>query len=68
MPDLLISYLCVKDIITLCHVSKPYRKFILKKFRETYHISTGFCSVEQWFLIIKKSCFALIDDIFMKVF
>ena len=67
MPDLLISYLYVKDIITLCHVSKPYRKFILKKFRQTY-ISTGFCSLEQWFLIIKRSCFALIDDIFNQSF
>lgn len=28
-----------------------------------YHISTGFCSVEQWFLIIDKNCFAVIDNI-----
>ena len=35
----------------------------MKKFEQIYHISTGFCSVEQWFLIIDKNCFALIDDI-----
>ena len=63
MPDLFIFYLCVQDIITLGHVSKTYRQFILQKFEQIYHISTGFCSVEQWFLIIYKNCFSLIDDI-----
>ena len=52
-----------EDIINLCSVSKFYRNVILKVFNRVYFISTGFCSTLQWFLFLKKSCFALVDEI-----
>ena len=48
MPNLLISYLSVKDIINLYHASKIYRQIILKNFSQIYNTSTGFCSADQW--------------------
>ena len=52
MPNLLISYLSVKDVINLFHVSNIYRQTILKKFPQIYNISTGFCSADQWYSVI----------------
>ena len=52
-----------EDIINLCFVSKFYRNVILEVFNRVYFISTGFCSTLQWFLFLKKSCFALVDEI-----
>ena len=52
-----------EDIINLYFVSKFYRNVILKVFNRVYFISTGFCSTLQWFLFLKKSCFALVDEI-----
>ena len=52
-----------EDIINLCFVSKFYRNVILKVFNRVYFISTGFCSTLQWFKFLKKSCFALVDEI-----
>ena len=64
MPNLLISYLPVKDIINLYHVSKIYRQIILNFFSQIHNISTGFCSADQWNLQIQKFCFYLIEDLF----
>ena len=44
-------------------MSKVIRNLILKIFDQILFISTGFCSTEQWLNLIKKNCFALIDDI-----
>ena len=63
MPNLLISYLSVKDIINLYHVSKIYRQTILKRFSQIYNISTGFCSADQRHSLIQKFCFYLIEDL-----
>ena len=63
MPNLLISYLYVKDIINLYHVSKIYRQTILKRFSQIYNISTGFCSADQWHSLIQKFCYYLIEDL-----
>ena len=64
MPNLLISYLPVKDIINLYHVSKIYRQKILNFFSQIHNISTAFCSADQWDLQIQKFCFYLIKDLF----
>ena len=63
MPNLLICYLSAKDIINLYHVSKIYKQTILKKFLQIFNISTGFCSADQWNLLIQKFCFYLIEDL-----
>ena len=63
MPNLFISYLSVEDIINLCHVSRIYRQLILKKFEQIYYC-TGFCSAEQWFLVTRKICLNLVEEIF----
>ena len=66
MPNLLISYLSVKDVINLFHVSNIYRQTILKKFPQIYNISTGFCSADQWYSVIQKLCFYLTEDLLCK--
>ena len=66
MPNLLISYLYVKDIINLYHISKFYRQTILKRFSQIYNISTGFCSADQWHSLIQKFCYYLIEDFCVK--
>ena len=38
--------------------------FILTKFGQIYHMSTGFCSAEQWFLLLEKVCLNLVHEIF----
>ena len=64
IPNLFISYLSVEDIINLCHVSRIYRQLILKKFGQIYYMSTGFCSAEKWFLVARKICLNLVEEIF----
>lgn len=64
MPHLFVSYLTVKDIINLYFVSGECKKRILKKFKQIYFISTGFCSAKQWILIIQKVCYGLMEEIF----
>ena len=56
-------YLRTEDLIRLCYVSKWIRDLVLRNFNQIFCISTGFCSVEHWSNLIKKSCFSLIDDI-----
>ena len=52
-----------QDVIRFCYVSKVIRNLIFKIFDQILFISTGFRSTEQWLNLIKKNCFALIDDI-----
>ena len=58
-----LMYLRTEDLIRLCYVSKWIRDLVLRNFNQIFCISTGFCSVEHWSNLIKKSCFSLIDDI-----
>ena len=58
-----LKYLTTQDVIRFCYVSKVIRNLIFKIFDQILFISTGFRSTEQWLNLIKKNCFALIDDI-----
>ena len=55
----IISYLTSHDLITLCFVSKYYRKLVLNKYIKYYDLSTGFCSVKYWRTRIEKKLFVL---------
>ena len=61
-----ISY--ANDLITLCYVSKYFRKLVLKQFNEHYDISTGFCAVPFWTEKIEENVFKLIEAIHSKLF
>ena len=61
-------YLDSKDIINLCFVLKSIRKIISKVFDHILFINTGFCSTRQWFNLIEKNCFALIEGIYSNFF
>ena len=64
----LLSYLNANDLITLCYVSKYFRKLVLKKFSKIFEISTGFCSVQNGTYLIQKNVFNLIQDIYNDTF
>ena len=59
----LLSYLNANDLITLCYVSKYFRKLVLIKFAKYYDLSAGFCSVEYWTNKIEKNVYQLIQEI-----
>ena len=50
-------------MITLCYVSKYFRKPVLKKIAKHYDISTGFCAIKYWRNKIEKNVFKLIGAI-----
>ena len=68
LSTIFLTYLKTQDLITLCYASKCIRNLILKIFGRIFSISTGFCSTEQWLNLIKKNCFALIDDVHSQSF
>ena len=57
MPEKFLNYLPVTVITNLLFVSKLTRQVILKKFKDIYHLSTGFTSEKHWFSIIQKAAF-----------
>ena len=59
----ILLYLNAKDLITLCYVSKYFRKVVLKQFNKHYDISTGFCAVPFWTKKIEENVFKLIEAI-----
>ena len=61
-------YLNANDLITLCYVSKCFRKLVLKKFAKYYDLSTGFCSVKYWTHEIEKNVFRLVEAIHSELF
>ena len=50
----IISYLTSHDLITLCFVSRYYRKLVLNKYIKYYDFSIGFSSVKYWRTRIEK--------------
>ena len=56
----LLLYLNAKDFITLCYVSKYFRKLVLKQFNKHYEISTGFCAAAFWVKEIEENVYKLI--------
>ena len=64
----IFSYLNANDLITLCYVSKCFRKLVLKKFAKYYDLSTGFCSVKYWTNEIEKNVFRLVEAIHSELF
>ena len=61
-------YLNAKDLITLCYVSKYFRKLLLKQFNKFYDISTRFCAVPFWTKKIEENVFKLIEAIHSELF
>ena len=64
---LILSYFNADELITLCYVSKHFRRFVLSKFLQIYDISTCFCSVDYWTRVIKENVFNLIYKIYEKL-
>ena len=64
----ILLYLNAKDLITLCYVSKYFRKVVLKQFNKHYDISTGFCAVPFWTKKIEENVFKLIEAIHSELF
>ena len=50
----ILLYLNAKDLITLCYVSKYFKKLVLKQFEKHYDISTGFFAVSFWTKKLRK--------------
>ena len=40
------------------------RKLVLKNLNRIFHLSTGFCSVSYWNIVIEINCFAICHEIF----
>ena len=40
----------------------------MKVFNKNFWVSEGFCSSGQWFKLIKRNCFALIEEIYSSFF
>ena len=40
------------------------RKLVLKNFNQIFDLSTGFCSVSYWNIVIETNCFAICHEIF----
>ena len=64
----LLLYLNAKDFITLCYVSKYFRKLVLKQFNKHYEISTGFCAAAFWAKKIEENVYKLIEAIYDEFF
>ena len=64
----ILLYLNAKDLITLCYVSKYFKKLVLKQFNKHYDISTGFCAVSFWTKKIEEKVFKLIEAIHSELF
>ena len=62
-PDI-FDYIKTVDLINLCYVSKKMRKLVLKNFNQMFDLSTGFCSVSYWNIVIETNCFAICHEIF----
>ena len=64
----ILLYLNAKDLITLCYVSKYFRKLALKQFNKHYEISTGFCAVAFLAKEIEENVYKLIEAIYNEFF
>ena len=64
----ILLYLNAKDLITLCYVSKYFKKLVLKQFNKHYDISTGFCAVSFWAKKFEENVFKLIEAIHSELF
>ena len=54
-PEKFLNYLPVTVITNLLFVSKLTREVTLKKFKDIFHLSTGYTSEKHWFSIIQKA-------------
>ena len=68
MPSKFLGYLSTRDVLNLCFISRVIRKIVLKVFNKIFCVSEGFCSSGQWFKLIKRNCFALIEEIYSSFF
>ena len=66
MPEKFLNYLPVAVITNLLFVSKFTRQVIFKKFKEIYHLSTGFTSQKHWFSIIEKAAHDICEVVMIK--
>ena len=64
----ILLYLNAKDLITLCYVSKYFRKLVLKQFNKHYEISTGFSAVAFWAKENEENVYELIEAIYNELF
>ena len=64
MHLIIFSYLNAIDLISLCYVSKYYRKLVLQKFNKYYNIGTGFCSTELWLNKVEENLSGVIENIY----
>ena len=59
----ILSYLNEIDLITLCYVSKYFRRLVSKKVYKNYDVGTGFCGIKYWTNKIEKNVFGLTQSI-----
>ena len=68
MPPKFLRYLSTRDVLNLCFISRVIRKIVLKVFNKIFCVSEDFCPSGQWFKLIKRNCFALIEEIYSSFF
>ena len=67
MPEKFLNYLPVTVICNL-FVFKLTRQVVFKKFKDIYHLSTGFTSEKHWFSIIQKATYEICGSIMKEKF
>ena len=68
MPEKFLNYLPVTVITNLLFVSKLSRQVIFKKFKDIFHLSTGFTSEKHWFSIIQKAAYDICEVVMNEKF
>ena len=68
MPEEFLNYLPVTVITNLLFVSKLTCQVIFKKFKDIFHLSTGFTSEKHWFFIIEKVAYDMCEIVMNEKF
>ena len=68
MPEEFVNYLPVTVITNLLFVSKLTCQVIFKKFKDIFHLSTGFTSEKHWFSIIEKVAYDMCEIVMNEKF
>ena len=68
MPAEFLNYLPVTVITNLLFVSKLTCQVIFKKFKDIFHLSTGFTSEKHWFSIIEKVAYDMCEIVMKEKF
>ena len=55
-------------MISLCYVSKYFRKLVLKRITKHYNVNTGFCTIKYWTKKIEGNVFWLIQNIYNELY